>query len=100
MNTVYDSNYSRVDFRIVNTWMISLLKILGIAACTVVAAYVGGVATSSVFTKLVLPELIRKYPHDGQIGLESLLVALTGALACAAVVFVFATAYAFRKRAQ
>jgi len=53
---------------------------------TVVTFFLGYFATSAAYKRWVVPEWVRQYPHDGQIGLAVFLSALKYAGISAAIV--------------
>jgi hypothetical protein len=72
----------------------------GIAATlglTVVAFIVGFIVSGWVCNRLVVPGLIREYPHDGQIGLAVAVDSFYGACALALIVFIVGIVWTVRR---
>ncbi len=57
-------------------------------AVAAIAFYIGFIVTGVWYDRSVLPEVVKKYPHDGQVGLETFVYALNGACASAVIVLV------------
>jgi hypothetical protein len=67
------------------------LRILATLGAAVVAACIGFVAAAATYDFLYVPRLVKKYPHDGQIGLAVFGAGSFGAFACAVIVLIFGT---------
>jgi len=64
------------------------LKIAVTICASVVAFGVGFLVSGMYYERFVLPDLIKKYPYDGQIGLAEFVNSLDNACVSALVVFV------------
>jgi hypothetical protein len=73
-----------------------VLRIVGVLVATVVAAALGYLLYGIGYERWVLPELVKKYPHDGQLGLEEFVECLSAAMFSAAVVFIGGTIWIIR----
>jgi hypothetical protein len=64
------------------------LKVAATLCMAAVAFCVGFIVTGALYERWVVPDLVRKYPHDGQIGLATFVNASYGACICAIAVLV------------
>jgi len=61
-----------------------------------VAFYLGVVATAHAYDRWYVPSLVKRYPHDGQIGLEMLVVSLLGGAVGAIVALILGVIWIHR----
>ena len=83
--------YAKVSLRLAVTFVLS-----AVAFC------IGALLAGAWYNRWVLPSVIKKYPHDGQIGLEAAWGMLCGACLVAAFVFILGMIWTVKtsKRSQ
>lgn len=74
-----------------------LLRVLGTLLATAIAFCVGFIATGWAYNRWYVPDLVKQYPHDGQIGLAIFVTSLYGACVCAVIVLVLGTVWIVKK---
>lgn len=79
-----------------NVYIKVLLKIAGTICASVIAFCLGFILTGNLYEHWIVPSLVRKHPHDGQIGLAVLFVALVGACILGIVVLVLGIIWTVR----
>jgi ABC-type Fe3+ transport system permease subunit len=67
------------------------LKILATLSATAIALCLGFVVTRKVYERWYAPGLVKKYPHDGQIGLDVFVASLNVACISALLALVIGT---------
>jgi len=76
--------------------MKKFVKLAATLVATVIASCVGFAAAGAAYERWYVPDLVKKYPHDGQLGLEVFAAAIFGACICAFIVLVIGTVWTAR----
>ena len=63
---------------------------IGVTVAVALAVFVGAaVITQAWWDRSVLPDLVKRYPHDVQLGLEGFTRAISTGIGCAVIVLLF-----------